>query len=315
MLAVLSGGTGTPKLLQGLASLVGQIRLSIIVNTGEDVEISGLHISPDIDTVMYTLAGIVNEETWYGIHGDTFQGHERLKREGKPEMLRIGDLDREVKKRRTDLLKQGDKLSNITEELCRSFHVFSNIMPMSDDRIRTRVYTEAEPISFHEFWVARRARDRVKSVTFEGVESASPAPGVLDAILKSETVIIGPSNPVTSIGPIVAIEEIRSALRRVRERVIAVSPIIGDGPVSGPAGVLMEGLGYEVSPLGVAQIYKDFIGTLIIDKRDNALVPKLEEIGVKTFSTDLLMPDIASRVKLARTVLALAGIKFTDELD
>ena len=312
MLTVLSGGTGTPKLLQGLASLVGQGRLSVIVNTGEDVEISDLYISPDIDTVMYTLAGIVNEETWYGIHKDTFEYHERLKREGKPELLRIGDLDREVKKRRTDLLKQGETLSEITEELSRSFHVFSNVMPMSNERVRTRVYTETGPISFHEFWVARRARDRVKTVTFEGVEIARPAPGVLDAIRKSETVIVGPSNPVTSIGPIVAIEGIRSALRQVREKVIALSPIVGNAPVSGPAGVLMEGLGYEVSPLGVAQIYKDFIGTLVIDRRDEALVPEIEKIGVKTFSTDLLMPDIPSRVKLARTILALAGIKFTD---
>ncbi|MFH1821186.1 MAG: 2-phospho-L-lactate transferase [Methanobacteriota archaeon] len=312
MLTVLSGGTGTPKLLQGLASLLGQGRLSVIVNTGEDVEISDLHISPDVDTVMYTLAGLVNEETWYGIHGDTFQGHERLKREGKPELLRIGDLDREVKKRRTDLLHQGRALSDITEELCRSFHVFANVVPMSDDQVRTRVHTETGPISFHEFWVARRARDRVKSVTFDGAESAKPAPGVLDAVQKNEAVIIGPSNPVTSIGPIVAIEDIRSALRRVREKVIAVSPIIGGAPVSGPAGVLMEGIGYEVSPLGVAQIYKDFVGTLVIDRRDEEFAPKIEEIGVKTSSTDLLMPDTASRVRLAREILTIAGMKIPD---
>ena len=268
---------------------------------------SGLYISPDIDTVIYTLAGLVNEETWYGIRGDTFEGHERLKREGKPELLRIGDLDREVKKRRTDLLKEGRSLSDITEELCRSFHVLANIMPMTDDRVRTRVHTEAGPMSFHEFWVARRARDRVKSVTFEGVEFAKPAPGVLDAIRKSEAIIIGPSNPVTSIGPIVAIKDIRSALEKAREKVIAVSPIVGGSPVSGPAGVLMEGLGYEVSPLGVAQIYRNFINTLVIDKGDERLAPEIKKIGVKTFSTDLFMPDITSRVKLASTVLALTG--------
>lgn len=289
--------------------LVGQEKLSIIVNTGEDVEISGLHVSPDIDTVMYTLAGVINEETWWGIRGDTFEGHERLRREGKPELLRIGDRDREVNQRRTDLLKHGKTLSEITWELCRSFGVAANVMPMSDDRVRTRVYTEAGLLSFHDFWVARRARDRVRSVTFEGVELAGPAPGVLEAIHDSEAIIIGPSNPVTSIGPIVAVEEIRAALKRRREKVIAVSPIVGGAPVSGPAGVLMEGLGFEVSPVGVAQICKDFVKTLVIDRRDDELGRQIDKLGVKVFSTDLLMPDIASRAKLARMVLSLAGIQ------
>ncbi|MBC7218835.1 MAG: 2-phospho-L-lactate transferase [Hadesarchaea archaeon] len=309
MLTVLSGGTGTPKLLQGLALLVGQENLSIIVNTGEDLEISGLYVSPDIDTVMYTLAGVVNEETWYGIRGDTFEEHERIKREGKPELLRIGDRDRAVKQHRTMLLKRGTPLSAVTRELCRDFNVLANVMPMSDDRVTTRVYTEAGPMTFHEFWVARRAQDRVKSVLFEGAESARAAPGVLEAIEKSEAIIIGPSNPVTSIGPIVAIREIRSALEKVRVKVIAVSPIVGGSPVSGPAGALMQGLGYEVSPVGVAQYYRDFVSGLVIDNRDEKLAPKIEELGLEVFLTDLLLPDLPSRVKLARSVLAFAGVK------
>jgi LPPG:FO 2-phospho-L-lactate transferase len=257
MLTVLSGGTGTPKLLQGIIQLVKHEELSIIVNTAEDVEISGLHVSPDLDTVMYTLAGVVNEDTWYGIHGDTFERHEELRLQGKPELLRIGDRDREVKRYRTDLLKQEKTLSEATRELCMRFGVRVRVMPMSDDYVRTRIGTEAGSLSFHEFWVARRARDRVTDVRFEGIEFARPAPGVLDAIRKSDAVIIGPSNPVTSIGPIVAIREIREALVQMRERVLAVSPIVGGAPVSGPAGVLMEGLGCEVSPLGVARIYGD----------------------------------------------------------
>ncbi len=309
MLAVLSGGTGTPKLLQGLVQLVNPEELSIIVNTAEDVEISGLHVAPDLDTVTYTLAGVVNEETWYGIRGDTFERHEELKRQGRPELLRIGDRDREVKRHRTDLLKQGKTLSDATRELCRSFGVRAKVMPMSNDRVRTRVYTEAGPLSFHEFWVARRARDPVTAVAFEGVELANPAPGVLETIRESEAVIIGPSNPVTSIGSIVAIEEIRAALAREREKVFAVSPIVGDAPVSGPAGVLMRGLGYEVSPVGVAQIYKDFVGTLVIDKKDEWQGQRIEKLGMKIFPEDLLMPDLESRIKLAREILSLAGFR------
>ena len=311
LLAVLSGGTGTPKLLQGLVRLVKQEELSIIVNTGEDVEISGLFVSPDIDTVMYTLAGIVNEEMWYGVRGDTFEEHERLRREGKPELLRIGDRDREVKRRRTELLKEGRTLSEVTRILCRDFHVLANVMPMSDDRVRTLIYTEAGPMGFHEFWVARRARDRVTSVAFEGAASARPAPGVLETIEKSDAIIIGPSNPVTSIGPIVAIKEIRLALQRAREKVIAVSPVVGGSPVSGPAGILMKGLGYEVSPLGVAKIYHDFIGGLVIDDRDRSIVPEIEKLNIRAFTTNLMMPDQPSRVNLARTVLTLAGIRPT----
>jgi LPPG:FO 2-phospho-L-lactate transferase len=309
LLTVLSGGTGTPKLLQGLRGLVEPSRLSVIVNTGEDVEISGLYVSPDVDTVMYTLAGIVNEETWYGISGDTFEAHERISRNGKPELLRIGDFDREVKRKRTNLLKAGKRLSTITEELCRSFCVPEKVMPMSDDRVETRVCTKEGPLGFHDFWVARRGRDLVLSVTYEGAEDAEPAPGVLEAIRESEKVIIGPSNPVTSVGPILAVKGIRPALVEARKKTIAVSPIIGGAPVSGPAGTLMRAAGKEVTALGVAQAYKDIASALVIDNRDKELVPEIERLGVKVFVTDLLMPDLVSRERLAREVLSFAGVK------
>jgi len=303
MLAVLSGGTGTPKLIQGFMRLMGQEELSIVVNTAEDIEISGLYVSPDLDTMLYTLAGVVNEETWYGIRGDTFERHEELKRQGKPELLRIGDRDREVKRRRTELLWQGKTLSEATRELCESFGVKAKVMPMSDDRVCTRVHTEAGVMSFHEFWVARRARDRVTGVTFEGIESAKPATGVLEALEGSEAIIIGPSNPVTSIGPIIAVKKIREALERQWEKVIAVGPIIGDAPVSGPAGALMSGLGYEVSPLGVARIYNGVASTLMIDRSDAKLAGQIERLGMKVATADLLMPDIRARTKLAKAVL------------
>jgi LPPG:FO 2-phospho-L-lactate transferase len=305
MLTVLSGGTGTPKLLQGLIQLVKHEELSIIVNTAEDVEISGLHVSPDLDTVMYTLAGVVNEDTWYGIHGDTFERHEELRLQGKPELLRIGDRDREVKRYRTDLLKQGKTLSDATRELCMRFGVRVRVMPMSDDYVRTRIGTEAGPLSFHEFWVARRARDCVTDVKFEGIEFARPAPGVLDTIRKSDAVIIGPSNPVTSIGPIVAIKEIREELVQMREKVLAVSPIVGGVPVSGPAGALMKGIGCEVSPSGVARIYEDFVGTLVIDRKDAELVAGIEKLGIKVALEDIVIPDLSARTKLAKRLLEI----------
>lgn len=309
MLTVLSGGTGTPKLLQGLARLVGKGKLSVIVNTAEDVEVSGLNVSPDLDTVMYTLAGVVNEETWYGIRGDTFACHDMLGRLGEPELLRIGDRDRAVKLRRTLELKQEKPLSEVTQELCEQLGVRARVLPMSDDRIQTRVDTEAGTLSFHEFWVRRRAADKVRDVSFEGAEEAKPAPGVLEAIKTAKAIIIGPSNPVTSIGPILAIEDIWEEIIRNRERVVAVSPIVGNSAVSGPAVELMRGLGYRVSPLGVAKIYRGIIGTLVLDWSDRGRARAVEEFGINTAFADLLMPNVASRVRLAREVLGIARIR------
>ncbi len=309
MLTVLSGGTGTPKLLQGLARLVGKGKLSVIVNTAEDVEVSGLNVSPDLDTVMYTLAGVVNEETWYGIRGDTFACHDMLGRLGEPELLKIGDRDRAVKLRRTLELKREKPLSEVTQELCEQLGVRARVLPMSDDRIQTRVDTGAGTLSFHEFWVRRRAADKVRDVSFEGAEEAKPAPGVLEAIKTAKAIIIGPSNPVTSIGPILAIEDIREEIIRNRERVVAVSPILGNSAVSGPAGELMRGLGYRVSPLGVAKIYRGIIGTLVLDWSDRGRARAVEEFGINTAFADLLMPNVASRVRLAREVLGIARIR------
>jgi LPPG:FO 2-phospho-L-lactate transferase len=308
MLAVLSGGTGTPKLIQGLVRLVKPEEISIIVNTAEDIEISDLYLCPDIDTVIYTLAGIINEETWYGIRGDTFIQHEELERKGKPELLRIGDRDREWSRYRTKLLRLGKTLSEVTREICERFGIRAKVLPMTDDRVCTRVHTELGPMSFHEFWVARRARVRVNAVRFEGIEVAEPSQGVLESLEKSEAIVIGPSNPVTSIGPILAVSGIGESLTREKEKVLAVSPIVGDAPVSGPAGVLMRGLGYEVSPVGVAQIYKDFVGTLVIDRGDKESADRIKKLGIEVKLADLLMPDISSRTKLARVVLETAMI-------
>lgn len=307
MLLVLSGGTGTPKLLQGVIRLLPPEELSVLVNTSEDVEISGLHVSPDLDTVVYTLAGIVNDRTWYGIRGDTFFCHEMLGRLGHRELLRLGDRDRAIKSYRTLMLREGKALSEVTDELRRRLGVQSRVFSMTDDRVRTRVDTEAGAMSFHEFWVARRAADRVTRVSFEGAEEASPAPGVVEAIESASGIVVGPSNPVTSIGPILAIKEIHDALARNRGKVLAVSPVVGDKPVSGPTGALMEGLGHEVSPAGVARMYRGVVSKFLLHQEDDHLAPKIEGFDMQVFFANLLMPDHASRVRLARKVLRAIG--------
>jgi LPPG:FO 2-phospho-L-lactate transferase len=302
-LVFLSGGTGTPKLIQGFLQLVRQEEITVVGNTGEDLEVSGLYISPDLDTLLYTFAGIVNEDTWYGIRGDTFFEHERLKSQGFVEILRIGDGDRETKKLRTELMRKGFTLSEATRELCRRFGVRARLLPMSDSRVTTRILTREGEMSFHEFWVLRRGQVEVQGVRMEGAEAAEPAPGVLEALGGADLIIIGPSNPVTSIGPILSIRKIRRTLEGAREKVVAVSPIIGERPVSGPAGVLMRGLGFEVSPVGVAKMYSGLIGTLFVDRKDAGRAAEIRELGVSVQFADLLMPDYRARKKLASEIL------------
>ncbi len=280
--------------------------ITIIVNTAEDTEVSGLHVSPDLDTVTYTLAGIVNERTWYGIRNDTFWCHEMLKRLGCPELLRIGDRDRAVKLTRTLMMKRGVTLSKATRFIARRLGVKSRILPMTDDQVRTEIVTPRDKMSFHEFWVARRARVRVVGVKFRGIKKAEPAPGVVDAIRKSRAVIIGPSNPVTSIGPILHLRKIGRMLQTNRHKVLAVSPIIGRSPVSGPAGKLMRALGIEVSPFGVAKIYRNYISTLLIDTSDSGQADKIRSLGVQPVLAKLHMKTLKDKIVLARKVLSVA---------
>ena len=275
------------------------------MNTSEDLEISGLYVTPDLDTVTYTLAGIVDEDKWYGIRGDTFFCHEMLKRLGQTELLRIGDRDRATILYRTLMLNQGKKLSEVTREMCDKLGVHTNVLPITNDKVQTLIHTEAGPITFHEFLITRGASDKVLGVSFEGAENAKPAPGVIEALQAAKLILIGPSNPVTSIGPILAVKEIRKYLSENRDKVLAVSPIIGGEPVSGPAGVLMQGVGQEVTPRGVAQMYRDVAGSILIDQNDSQFAQSIVELGMRAMFADLLMPDHAARVKLARAILQL----------
>ncbi len=308
MITLLSGGTGSPKLLQGMNRLVPQSEVSVIVNTGEDVEVSGLRVSPDLDTVVYTLAGIIDDDNWYGIEGDSFTIHDTLAELGHKEILKIGDKDRAVQLYRTMRMREGVPLSKVTEEICRGLGVSAEVLPMTDDRVTTRVLTEEGEISFHDFWVKRRAEVRVEDVRFEGSSDAEPAPGIRETLNESDSIIIGPSNPITSLGPILSVDGIRSCLEDNREKVIAISPVIGDGPVSGPTGVLMNGLGHDVSPVGVAKIYRDIAGGFVLHEEDGEMKSDLEDMDMEVFLRDILMPDISSRERLASEILEVLGL-------
>ncbi|KXB08022.1 hypothetical protein AKJ55_01545 [candidate division MSBL1 archaeon SCGC-AAA382M17] len=303
MLTLISGGTGGPKLLQGLIESISQDEISVIVNTGEDLKVSGLHVSPDLDTVVYTLAGIIDDEKWYGIKGDSFSGHEMLQKLGQDEILKIGDTDRAVKLYRTLRMENEATLSQVTEEICKGLGVRAKVKPMSDDRVETRIITEEGEMSFHEFWVVEGAEVNVTDVNFLMSDRASPAPGVIETLDESDSIVIGPSNPITSLGPILSIKGIRKALERNREKILAVSPVVGDSPVSGPTGVLMDGMGHEVSPLGVARIYKDFVGHFMLHEEDEKFSSEIEDIGLNVHLEDILMPDLPKRRELSRKIL------------
>ena len=305
MLVVLTGGTGGAKLIEGLAAEIDPAELAIICNTGDDAIFHGLYVSPDIDTITYTLAGLSDSEKGWGISDDTFTALEQLRRLGNDAWFNLGDKDLATHITRTKLLNEGLKLSEVTERIRRQLGVQSRILPMSDDRVETRVQTPQGEISFQEFFVKERWAREVTSVRFVGAEQAQPAPGVFDAIQSAEAIIVCPSNPITSIGPILAVPGIRSALKQVSAPVVGVSPIIGAAAISGPAHKLMIASGFAASAAGVAGCYADFLDTLLIADEDCAAVPAVEAFKVMPICTDIRMGDFAAKRRLAREVLAL----------
>lgn len=309
-LVFLSGGTGTPKLIQGFLSFVKQEDITVVGNTGEDLEMSGLYISPDLDTLLYTFAGIVNEETWYGIKGDTFHEHEKRRAEG--EFLKIGDLDRRYKQMRTDLLRSGMTLSQATRILCETLGVRAKLLPMSDQRVTTRILTPKGEMSFHEFWILEKGKVEVTGVKYSGAENAEPAPDVIEELESADWIIVGPSNPVTSIGPILSVRKIREKLEKLRKKTIAVSPIIGEAPVSGPAGTLLKGLGFEVSPYGVARFYQGLISAIFVDYSDQQYAEKIWQLGISVQFSSLLMRTHEEKEKLARSILLFLNDQVKD---
>jgi LPPG:FO 2-phospho-L-lactate transferase len=303
MITALAGGVGAARFLTGLVELVNEKDLSVIVNTGDDIELFGLHISPDVDIVTYTLAGIVDEEKGWGIRGDTFHCLEALRKFNGETWFNLGDRDLATHIFRTNLLKNGAKLSEVTAQVSRLLGLKTTILPMTDDKFETRVLIKEGSVHFEEYFVKRSCKDEVLGVEFLGADKAKPAMGVLEAIREAERVIVCPSNPIVSIGTILAVNGVRDALRRAEAKKVAVSPLIAGAPVKGPADKLLRGLGFEVSAYSVAKLYSDFLDTFILDEADSAEKDRIEELGVEVTVTNTLMKSLEDKVALARTVL------------
>lgn len=305
MITVLSGGTGGAKFVDGLRQIVGPGDMTVIVNTGDDLLWWGLYVSPDIDSITYMLAGKLSQERGWGVKGDTFYCLQAMGQLGQPIWFHAGDRDIATHILRSKLLSDGKTLSEVTAEISERLGIRTRILPMSNSRVETRVMTPVGELSFEEYFVQRWYQDPVESVRYAGASDAEPAPGVIEAIRSADAVILAPSNPVSSIGPILAVPGIREALRESRGRISAVSPIVGGAAVSGPAGILMQAQGYEVSIAGVAKYYHDFLDVLIADLKDQARAEELQQSGMRVHCTQTLMRSAGERTELARTVLSL----------
>jgi LPPG:FO 2-phospho-L-lactate transferase len=303
VITLLAGGTGAAKLVDGFARATHGPSLTLICNTGDDIELYGIHVSPDIDTLLYTLAGMNDWGRGWGIAGDSFSLLQALARFGYETWFQVGDRDFATHLHRTLELRKGRSLCEATDSLRRGFGIEPVVLPMSNDPVETRVVTPSGDLHFQEFFVKGGWREPVEAVYFRGAETARPAPGVIDAILSAEAVILCPSNPVTSLGPILAVPGIPDALRQTKGPVLAVSPIVGGAPVSGPAHKLMAARGWEISSLGVAKAFKDFLDIFVIDRRDRDLVPALSSLGMTVLVTETVMKSSEDRSRLADELL------------
>lgn len=309
MITALAGGVGAARFLTGLLKLVKEEELTVIVNTGDDINLFGLHISPDIDIVTYTLAGIVNNEKGWGINADTFNCLNMLKQFNQESWFNLGDKDFATSILRTNMLKNGVTLSQITAKVACDLGLKLKILPMTNDKFATHIRTPQGSIHFEEYMVKREAKDQVLDVEYIGADTATPAPGVIESIMKANHVIVCPSNPIVSIGTILSIKGVRDALKKSKAKKSAITPIVAGSPVKGPADKLLSGLGLEVSAYSVAKLYADFLNTFIIDKADITEKNRIEELGVEVKIANTLMKDLHSKVELARTVLNIQHFK------
>ena len=305
MICVLTGGTGGAKFLDGLRRIVPPEEITVIVNTGDDLLWWGLYVSPDIDSITYVLSGLLSRERGWGVKGDTFLCLQAMGQLGEPTWFHTGDRDLAIHLLRSRLLAEGKTLSEATTAISEKLGVKARILPMSDSRVETRVDTPSGELSFEEYFVQRWYQDPVNSVRFAGASDAEAAPGVIEAIATADAVLIAPSNPVTSIGPILAVPGIREAVRGARGKVAAISPIIGNAAVAGPAGILMAAQGLPCSIAGVAKAYEDFLDLLVCDSRDARAAELLRAGGLRVQCTQTLMRSADDRAALARSVLEL----------
>lgn len=308
MIVVLAGGVGAARFLGGLVQVVPQEQITVIVNTGDDRDFYGLRVSPDIDIVMYTLSGIVDEEHGWGIRNDTYNTMQQLTQYGNEDWFMLGDRDLATHIHRTNLLRQGKTPGEIAEDMRNRLGLKLRVLPMSDQPVATHIQTPAGLLHFQEYMVKRRCSDEVQDVVFVGAKTARPAPGVLDAIKQAEAILIAPSNPIVSIGSILAIPGIHDTLHEASGMIVAVSPIVGGAPIKGPADKLMSGLGMSVSAVGVARCYRDFLDVMVIDTQDAHLSSEIEDLGIPTVVANTIMRDSETKAILARDVLKAAGL-------
>lgn len=315
-IAALAGGVGASKFLLGLAHAIDPRSLTIIVNTGDDISLHGLEISPDLDIVTYTLAGIVNPETGWGIEKDTFSALGQLVRYGCPDWFHLGDQDLATHIFRTQRLRSGASLSEVADSIRLKLGVKSRILPMADRPIRTMIETARGWIHFQEYLVKQRARPIVRGLRFEGIKAAQPAPGVLEVLREADAIVICPSNPLISTGPILSVRGVREVLRKRRDSVLAICPIVGGKSLKGPSDRMMRQMGLEPSALGVARLYCDLCGTFLIDCADETERAAIEALGMRAVAVATVMRTLRDKVQLARfTIEMLRGNAKTSKAD
>jgi len=304
-IAGLAGGIGGSKLLVGLIQAMDPRELSIVVNTGDDIVLHGLYISPDLDTVTYTLAGVVNPETGWGLRDETFHSFRQLAQYGHQSWFNLGDRDLATHIHRTAILRDGASLSQAAESIRRALGVQAKLLPMSDEPVPTMVETNEGRLHFQEYLVKRHAEPVIQRLEFAGIESVKPAPGVLGTIECAAGIVICPSNPLISIGPILAVPGVRDALRKRRADVLAVCPIVGGKSLKGPSDRMLAQLGFDVSALGVARMYQDICSTFVIDSADAGERGSIEKLGMKAVVTSTVMRTAEDKENLARQALRL----------
>jgi LPPG:FO 2-phospho-L-lactate transferase len=304
-IAVLAGGVGAAKFLAGLVQVVDPASITAVVNVGDDLELHGLHVSPDLDTVTYTLAGQVNPETGWGLAGESWQAMAMVAHYGGPDWFRLGDRDLGTHLYRTGRLREGATLSQVTAEVAAAWGLGFRLLPATDDRLRTMVTLAGtdEEVDFQSYFVGRQHAVPVAGVRFDGAEAATPAPGVLEAINDADLVVCAPSNPIVSIGPVLAVPGLQAAVARRRDRVVAVSPIVAGAALKGPADRMLAELGHEASVVGVARLYRDWCSVLVVDEADAASAAAVEAEGVRCVVAPTIMRDPATSAALAQTVL------------
>ena len=303
MIVMLAGGVGASKLILGFSKLLSSDQLTVIGNTGDDTELFGLRICPDLDTILYTLCGKVNPETGWGIGEDSFHCLKALQELGGEGWFQLGDRDLATHIWRTSLLKQGHSLTQVTERLCQAFEVNYKLLPMTDSFVPTYLVTDQGELHLQEYLVRERCRPLLKELRYSNIEQAQPAPGVAEALLKAEAVLLCPSNPFISIGPILAVPGIRELLVQTQASVVAVTPIVNQRALKGPTAKMLSELDYAVSPTAIAEMYKDFLGVFVLDERDGELQEEIEAFNLRVVTSNTVMNNTQEKTDLARRIL------------